>query len=90
VVGKFSVRIVPNQTPELVEKVVVDYCNKVWAGRKSPNKMVASLFHGGRCWLSDPDHPNYVAGGRYGLSCTMLVSFGSCLLTDLYYLSFLL
>eukprot|EP00092_Neocalanus_flemingeri_P028304 GFUD01030735.1.p1 GENE.GFUD01030735.1~~GFUD01030735.1.p1 ORF type:complete len:480 (-),score=173.39 GFUD01030735.1:205-1644(-) len=64
VVGKFSVRIVPNQTPELVEKVVVDYCNKVWAKRKSPNKMVASLFHGGRCWLSDPDHPNYTAGSR--------------------------
>jgi len=64
VIGKFSVRIVPNQTPELVEKVVVAYCNKVWASRKSPNKMVASMFHGGRCWLSDPDHPNYVAGSR--------------------------
>ena len=23
------------------------------------------MFHGGRCWLSDPDHPNYVAGARY-------------------------
>ena len=48
VVGKFSVRIVPNQTPEIVEKVVVDYCNKVWANRSSPNKMTASMFHGGR------------------------------------------
>jgi nonspecific dipeptidase len=64
VVGKFSIRIVPNQTPEGVEKTVVDYCNKVWATRNSPNKMVASMFHGGRCWLSDPDHPNYVAGSR--------------------------
>jgi len=64
VVGKFSIRIVPNQTPELVEKVVVAYCNKVWAKRNSPNKMTASLFHGGRCWLSDPDHPNYIAGSR--------------------------
>jgi len=64
VVGKFSVRIVPNQTPEIVEKVVVDYCNKIWAKRDSPNKMTASMFHGGRCWLSDPDHPNYVAGSK--------------------------
>jgi len=64
VIGKFSVRIVPNQTPEIVEKVVVDYCNKIWATRKSPNKMTASLFHGGRCWLSDPDHPNYIAGSK--------------------------
>lgn len=26
--------------------------------------MKASLFHGGRCWVSDPDHPNYLAGRR--------------------------
>jgi len=24
--------------------------------------MKAFMFHGGRCWVSDPDHPNYVAG----------------------------
>ena len=47
-----------------VEKVVVAYCNKVWKTRNSPNKMKASMFHGGRCWLSDPDHPNYLAGSR--------------------------
>jgi len=64
VIGKFSIRIVPNQTPEIVEDVVVKYCNKIWATRKSPNKMTAKMFHGGRCWLSDPDHPNYVAGAR--------------------------
>ncbi len=64
VVGKFSIRIVPNQTPELVEKIVLDYCNKVWANRKSSNKMCVSMHSGGRCWLSDPDHPNYVAGAQ--------------------------
>jgi len=64
VIGKFSVRIVPNQTPEIVEEVVVAYCNKIWATRNSPNKMEAKMFHGGRCWLSDPDHPNYIAGTR--------------------------
>lgn len=64
VTGKFSIRIVPNQTPESVEKIVVDYCNKKWKERGSKNKMTASLFHGGRCWMSDPDHPNYLAGRR--------------------------
>lgn len=24
--------------------------------------MNASMFHGGRCWVSDTNHPNYVAG----------------------------
>merc|ERR1712079_375478 len=43
VIGKFSVRIVPNQTPEIVEDVVVAYCNKIWASRKSPNKMEAKI-----------------------------------------------
>jgi nonspecific dipeptidase len=64
IIGKFSVRIVPNQTPEIVEKVVVDYCNKLWASRGSHNKMKACLFHGGRCWLSDPQNANYVAGSK--------------------------
>jgi nonspecific dipeptidase len=27
-------------------------------------QMKAHMFHGGRCWLSDPDHPNYLAGSR--------------------------
>ena len=95
-VGKFSIRIVPNQTPEGVEKTVVEYCNKVWATRNSPNKMVASMFHGGRCWLSDPDHPNYVAGSRYGSCLSCHGGSGSnllsvlCLLLVLFKIGFLL
>ena len=33
VIGKFSIRIVPDQTPEKVEEVVVKYLNKKWAER---------------------------------------------------------
>lgn len=45
VTGKFSIRIVPNQTPEQVEKCVVNYLNKKWEKRGSPNKMkVRSLL----------------------------------------------
>lgn len=40
VIGKFSVRIVPDQTPEMVEKIVVDYLNKKWAERGSHNKVI--------------------------------------------------
>ena len=60
----FLFRIVPKQTPESVEKVVLDYLNKKWTERGSTNTMKASMFHGGRCWVSDPDHPNYLAGRR--------------------------
>lgn len=63
VIGKFSIRIVPNQSPEFVEKCVVDYLNKKWAERGSKNKMKAhQLGAGGKPWMSDPDHPNYLAG----------------------------
>ncbi|CAB4063872.1 CNDP2 [Lepeophtheirus salmonis] len=64
VIGKFSVRIVPDQTPEIVEKVVVDYLNKKWAERGSVNKYKAYMHHGGRCWISNPDNNNYVAGKK--------------------------
>lgn len=62
VVGKFSIRIVPNQTPERIEKLVVDYINAVFAKRDSPNKVRAYMEHGGRPWVSDPNHENFVAG----------------------------
>eukprot|EP00096_Caligus_rogercresseyi_P012498 TRINITY_DN524_c1_g1_i1.p1 TRINITY_DN524_c1_g1~~TRINITY_DN524_c1_g1_i1.p1 ORF type:complete len:474 (-),score=170.24 TRINITY_DN524_c1_g1_i1:147-1568(-) len=64
VIGKFSVRIVPNQTPEIVEKVVVDYLNKQWAQRGSPNAFKAYMHHGGRCWISNPSSDNYTAGKK--------------------------
>jgi len=65
VIGKFSIRIVPDQTPEFVEKCVVDYLNKKWQQRGSKNKMtVYQHGSGGKPWTSDPDHPNYLAGRR--------------------------
>ncbi|XP_041471586.1 cytosolic non-specific dipeptidase-like [Lytechinus variegatus] len=62
VTGKFSIRIVPNQTPDEVNKLVIAHLNKVHADTGSPNIMKASSYHGGECWLSDPSHPHYQAG----------------------------
>jgi len=61
VTGKFSIRIVPNQLPVQIEKYVVEYLNKKWAERGSPNKMKAYMAHGGKPWTEDPAHPHYVA-----------------------------
>lgn len=63
VVGKFSVRLVPNQTPEKVEAIVVKYVNELFQKRNSPNHMKAFMFHGGRPWMTDPTSPNFQAGG---------------------------
>ena len=37
VIGKFSVRLVPNMTPAEVDKLVVKYVDKLWKQRGSPN-----------------------------------------------------
>ncbi|XP_065351852.1 cytosolic non-specific dipeptidase [Cloeon dipterum] len=62
IIGKFSVRIVPDQTPEKLEKLVVSYLNAKWAERGSSNTMKVEMGHGGRPWTADPNHPNYIAG----------------------------
>lgn len=62
VIGKFSVRLVPHQTPEQVEAIVVKYLNELFAARRSPNKMKAFMFHGGRPWTADPSSQNFQAG----------------------------
>ncbi|XP_067001186.1 cytosolic non-specific dipeptidase [Anabrus simplex] len=64
VTGKFSVRIVPNQTPEKVEKCVVEHIKKQWEVRDSPNKMNVFMGHGGNSWTEDPSHPHYMAARK--------------------------
>ena len=44
VIGKFSIRLVPNQTPENVEKCVTKYLNDIWKKRKSQNKFSVCFF----------------------------------------------
>ncbi|XP_050718400.1 cytosolic non-specific dipeptidase-like isoform X3 [Eriocheir sinensis] len=64
VIGKFSIRIVPNQVPEVVSQQTCDYLNQKWQERGSCNFMKASLHHSGIHWLSDPNHPHIQAGRR--------------------------
>ncbi|KAL7479549.1 hypothetical protein ACHAW6_005279 [Cyclotella cf. meneghiniana] len=64
VIGKFSIRLVPNQNPTIVEKQVTQHLNNKFASLNSPNKMEVKLQHGARAWLSDPKHPNFEAAAR--------------------------
>lgn len=82
VIGKFSVRIVPNQEPEQIEKYVCEYLNAKWAAHNSPNKMRALMVHGGKPWAEDPTHPHYTAASRatqhvYKLEPDMVCEGGS-------------
>ncbi|GFT31884.1 cytosolic non-specific dipeptidase [Nephila pilipes] len=64
VTGKFSIRIVPHQEPRKIEEMVVAHLKKVHQSRNSPNKLNAFLVHAGKAWISDPNHPNFVAGKK--------------------------
>ncbi|XP_033646063.1 cytosolic non-specific dipeptidase-like [Asterias rubens] len=64
VIGKFSIRLVPHQCPSEIDQLVIKYLTEIHAKRGSPNKVTVSSGHLGESWLSDFDHPHYMAGRR--------------------------
>ncbi|XP_069476836.1 cytosolic non-specific dipeptidase-like [Ambystoma mexicanum] len=64
VIGKFSMRQVPNMEPSVVEKQVTDYLNMKFAERNSPNKVKVTMVIGAKPWLSDMNEPQYLAAQR--------------------------
>lgn len=82
VIGKFSIRTVPNQDPLKVEKYVRDHLEHHWKLRNSVNKMKFMPMHHGKPWTEDPSHPNYLAGIQatrfvYGVTPDMTREGGS-------------
>lgn len=64
VIGKFSIRLVPHMTPDEVMEKVVNYLNKKWEARGSPNVFKVICDHGGKPWTEDPNHPHYMAARK--------------------------
>ncbi|CAG2177989.1 unnamed protein product, partial [Oppiella nova] len=64
VVGKFSIRLVPNQDPEKVGKQVIDYLNSEFKKMDSPNKLKVVMPNAGKPWVSDPSDPNFSAARK--------------------------
>ncbi|KAK7059796.1 CNDP dipeptidase [Favolaschia claudopus] len=59
--GKFSIRLVPPQTPDSVEPLVRTYIESEFAKLGSKNTMELELLHSGRPWVADWKHWNYEA-----------------------------
>ncbi len=64
VIGKFSIRLVPNQDPVEIEKLVNKYIKAKWVERGSANKMTLLPGHLGKPWMANPMHPNYQAAAK--------------------------
>ncbi|ANB14730.1 metallodipeptidase [Sugiyamaella lignohabitans] len=64
VVGKFSIRTVPNIEPRKLDEVVFKYVNEVFASLKSKNTLKVELVHDGDYWVSDPHNWSFRAARK--------------------------
>ena len=56
VIGKASVRIVPDQKPEEIEKLFTEYLEKEFVKLNSPNKLTVTSLGAGDWWVGDVDN----------------------------------
>ncbi|XP_078543961.1 beta-Ala-His dipeptidase-like isoform X1 [Lissotriton helveticus] len=64
VIGKFSIRLVPNMQNDVVEKQVVNYLTNEFEKLKSPNKFKVVMDIGAMPWMADINDPQYEAARR--------------------------
>lgn len=64
VTGKFSIRIVPNQTIAEIDRLVLAHLNAKWNERESSNTITCQMNSGGEPWMENPNHPHYEAAKR--------------------------
>jgi len=62
--GKFSIRLVPPQTPELVDPLVIEHLEKHFKTLGSKNTLTIENLHGGKPWLADHTHWNFEAAKK--------------------------
>ncbi|KAH8993589.1 CNDP dipeptidase [Lactarius hatsudake] len=64
VAGKFSIRLVPPQTPGNVDPLVIKYIQDEFAKLGSKNTISVENLHGGKPWVEDYKHWSYEAAHR--------------------------
>ncbi|KAF9040057.1 hypothetical protein BJ165DRAFT_1495105 [Panaeolus papilionaceus] len=62
--ARFSIRLVPPQTPENVDPLVIDHLQKEFAKLGSKNTLKIEKPNGGKPWVADYHHWNYDAAKR--------------------------
>jgi len=64
VVGKFSIRTVPNMELEDVDKLVYKHVDSVFKKLGSKNTIKTEMSHAGKWWVASPKHWNFSAAGK--------------------------
>lgn len=71
VIGKFSIRLVPDQDPEDIATKVISFLTDEFKKLNSPNKLNVIKQKGSRPWIGDMNDNNYIAAKlavKHGLS----------------------
>ncbi|OTF75109.1 cytosolic non-specific dipeptidase-like protein [Euroglyphus maynei] len=82
VIGKFSIRLVPNQDPDDITVKVTEYLNEEFRKLNSPNKISVHRQKSSRPWIADTNSNNFIAGklaikNVYGIQPDMTREGGS-------------
>lgn len=64
VVGKFSIRTVPDMDPRKLDEYVFAHVKKVFSEIDTKNKMHVELVHDGDYWVSDPFNASFTAAAK--------------------------
>ena len=64
VIGKFSIRTVPDMESGAVNEAVYKYINEVFAKLGSKNKINTFCQHDGKWWVASPNHWNFRAASK--------------------------
>ena len=64
VIGKFSIRTVPDMISSKVDAAVFAHIKSEFAKLQSKNTLDVSLQHAGNWWVASPKHWNYTAASR--------------------------
>lgn len=64
VIGKFSIRTVPNMEIEEVNKHVFEHVNYAFSCLGSKNTCKVKELHSGKWWVASPKHWNFTAAGK--------------------------
>ncbi|KAI9759687.1 MAG: hypothetical protein M4579_002164 [Chaenotheca gracillima] len=64
VIGKFSIRTVPNMESDDVDKLVFKHVKDAFAKLGSKNTLDVSLQHSGKWWVASPKHWNFSAATK--------------------------
>jgi Cys-Gly metallodipeptidase DUG1 len=70
----WACRLVPPQTPEKVDPLVLKYLEDEFAKLGTKNKLTLENLHGGKPWVADYDHYNYAAAIRATLVYSLIWS----------------